>query len=98
MTTLYVFTLNNARVYHFLILSIELVSLHITFLNVYAIYRTQLPRCLEKIIYLTTSTAPALTLGSLPVTDILAVNEPSILNTTHSVFGGTTAMKKSTEV
>lgn len=48
--------------------------------------------------YLTMSTAPALTFGSLPVTDILAVNDPSILNTTHSVFGGTTAKKKSTDV
>ena len=41
--------------------------------------------------YLTTSTAPARTRGSLPVTDILAVKEPSILKTTHSVLGGTTA-------
>lgn len=40
----------------------------------------------------TTSTAPARTLGSRPVTDMLAVNDPSILNTTHSVLGGTTAM------
>ena len=44
------------------------------------------------ITYRTISTAPALTLGSRPVTDILAVNDPSILNTTHSVLGGTTAM------
>lgn len=48
--------------------------------------------------YLTTSTAPALTFGSLPLTDMLAVNEPSILNTTHSVLGGITAKKKSTDV
>lgn len=48
--------------------------------------------------YLTISTAPALTFGSFPLTDILAVNEPSILNTTHSVFGGITAKKKSTDV
>lgn len=34
---------------------------------------------------LTTSTAEARTLGSRPVTDMLAVNEPSMLNTTHSV-------------
>lgn len=44
------------------------------------------------------STAPALTLGSLPVTETLAVNEPSMLNTTHSVFGGITAIIKSTDV
>lgn len=37
------------------------------------------------------STAPARTLGSRPVTDIEAVNDPSILNTTHSVLGGITA-------
>ena len=48
--------------------------------------------------YLTMSTAPALTLGSLPVTETLAVKEPSMLKTTHSVFGGITAMKKSTDV
>lgn len=48
--------------------------------------------------YLTTSTALALTFGSLPVTDTLAVKEPSILNTTHSVFGGTMANEKSTVV
>ena len=42
--------------------------------------------------YLTMSTAPALTLGSLPVTETLAVKEPSMLNTTHSVFGGITAI------
>ncbi len=40
--------------------------------------------------HLTTSTAPALTLGSLPMMDTLAVNDPSILNTTHSVLAGTT--------
>ena len=40
--------------------------------------------------YLTTSTAPALTFGSLPMIDTLAVNEPSILNTTASVLGGST--------
>lgn len=48
--------------------------------------------------YLTISTAPALTFGSLPVTDILAVKDPSMLKTTHSVFGGITAMKKSSDV
>lgn len=39
--------------------------------------------------YLTTSTAPALTLGSRPVTETDAVKDPSMLKTTHSVFGGT---------
>lgn len=48
--------------------------------------------------YLTTSTAPALTLGSLAVTETLAVKEPSILNTTHSVLGGMTVKKKSKDV
>lgn len=47
---------------------------------------------------LTMSTALARTLGSLPVTETDAVKEPSILNTTHSVFGGTTASEKSTAV
>jgi len=37
---------------------------------------------------LTTSTAPALTFGSLPMIDTLAVNEPSMENTTVSVLGG----------
>lgn len=49
-------------------------------------------------INLTTSTAPALTFGSRPVTDMLAVNEPSMLKTTASVFGGMTAKKKCTLV
>lgn len=40
--------------------------------------------------YLTTSTAPALTLGSLPIMDTLAANEPSMLNTTNSVARGST--------
>lgn len=53
---------------------------------------------LHNSLYLTISTAPALTFGSFPLTDILAVNEPSILNTTHSVFGGITVKKKSTNV
>lgn len=52
----------------------------------------------SKLGYLTTSTAPALTFGSLPVTETLAVKEPSMLKTMHSVFGGTTAKKKSTAV
>ena len=41
--------------------------------------------------HLTTSTAPALTLGSLPMMDTLAVKEPSMLKTTHSHLGGTMA-------
>jgi len=48
--------------------------------------------------YLTTSTAPAQTFGSLPLTDLLAAKEPSMLKTTHSVLGGITATKKSTDV
>ena len=48
--------------------------------------------------YLTTSTAPPLTFGSFPDIDTLAVNEPSILNTTASVLGGSTARKKSAKV
>lgn len=40
--------------------------------------------------YLTTSTAPARTLGSLPMMDTLAANEPSMLKTTNSVPRGTT--------
>ena len=48
--------------------------------------------------YLTTSTAPGLTLGSFPIIDTLAVNEPSILNTIDSVFGGNTAKFRSTQV
>lgn len=50
-----------------------------------------------KNIYRTTSTAPARTRGSLPVTETEAVKEPSMLNTTHSVFGGRTAKYKSTK-
>jgi len=48
--------------------------------------------------YLTTSTAPAQTFGSFPLTDLLAAKEPSMLKTTHSVLGGITAIKKSTDV
>lgn len=44
--------------------------------------------------HLTTSTAPALTLGSLPRMETLAVKLPSMLNTTTSVLGGRTAMEK----
>lgn len=40
--------------------------------------------------YRTTSTAPARTLGSLPMMDTLAVKEPSMLNTTDSVPRATT--------
>ncbi|TNN68155.1 hypothetical protein EYF80_021638 [Liparis tanakae] len=39
--------------------------------------------------YLTTSTAPARTFGSLPIIDTLAANDPSILKTTNSVPRGT---------
>ena len=42
------------------------------------------------ITHLTTSTAPARTLGSFPIMETLAVKEPSMLKTTHSVLGGTT--------
>ena len=48
--------------------------------------------------YLTTSTAPGRTLGSLPIIDILAVKEPSMLNTTVSVRGGRTVRYRSTAV
>lgn len=41
---------------------------------------------------LTTSTAPARTLGSLPMMDTLAAKEPSMLNTTNSVPLGSTVM------
>lgn len=40
----------------------------------------------------TTSTAPARTLGSLPMMDTLAAKEPSILKTTNSVPLGSTVM------
>lgn len=40
--------------------------------------------------YRTTSTAPARTLGSLPMMETLAVKEPSMLNTTDSVPRATT--------
>lgn len=52
----------------------------------------------QELTYLTTSTAPALTFGSLPVTETLAVKEPSMLKTTHSVLGGITVKKKSKDV
>lgn len=44
----------------------------------------------EKSTYRTTSTAPARTLGSLPMMETLAVKEPSMLNTTDSVPRATT--------
>lgn len=44
------------------------------------------------------STAPGRTFGSRPVTETLAENEPSMLNTTVSVWGGTIANRKSTLV
>lgn len=40
----------------------------------------------------TTSTAPARTLGSLPMMDTLAAKEPSMLKTTNSVPLGSTLM------
>lgn len=40
----------------------------------------------------TTSTAPARTLGSLPMMDTLAAKEPSMLKTTNSVPLGSTVM------
>lgn len=49
-------------------------------------HQPQPPHCDS---YLTTSTAPARTFGSLPIMDTLAANEPSILNTTNSVLRGT---------
>jgi len=42
--------------------------------------------------YLTTSTAPPLIFGSMPRIEYEARNEPSMLNTTASVWGGNTAM------
>ena len=48
--------------------------------------------------YLTTSTAPGRTLGSLPRIETLAVNEPSILKTTASVWGERIARLLSTHV
>ena len=39
---------------------------------------------------LTTSTAPGRTLGSLPMIDTLAANDPSMLKTTHSMPRGNT--------
>jgi len=48
--------------------------------------------------YLTTSTAPSLTLTSLALIDMLAANEPSTLNTTASVCGGTTTRLQSAVV
>lgn len=45
--------------------------------------------------YLTTSTAPARTLGSLPMMDTLAVKEPSMLKTTASVPRATTVRQHS---
>lgn len=44
----------------------------------------------KKSAYRTTSTAPARTLGSLPMMETLAVKEPSMLNTTDSVPRATT--------
>lgn len=40
--------------------------------------------------YLTTSTAPGRTLGSLPMMETLAAKEPSMLKTTHSIVRGNT--------
>ena len=48
--------------------------------------------------HLTTSTAPARTLGSLPLSETPVVKDPSILNTTDSVLGGKTARLLSTHV
>ena len=45
-----------------------------------------------------TSTAAARSFGSFPLTLTLAVNAPSILKTTTSVAGGSTARWKSTDV
>ena len=45
--------------------------------------------------YRTTSTAPARTLGSFPVTETEAVNDPSTENATQRVSGGTTAISAS---
>ncbi len=47
------------------------------------------------ICYLTTSTAPGRTLGSLPIIETLAANEPSMLKTTHSIPRGKTVRKAS---
>lgn len=47
------------------------------------------------ICYLTTSTAPGRTLGSLPIIETLAANEPSMLKTTHSIPLGNTVRKAS---
>lgn len=43
------------------------------------------PRKKCNLYYLTMSTAPGLTFGSRPVTETLAENDPSMLNTTISV-------------
>lgn len=48
--------------------------------------------------YLTTSTAPARTLGSLPMMETLAVKEPSMLKTTASVPRATTVRQHSAYV
>ena len=48
--------------------------------------------------YRTTSTAPGLTFGSLPMIETLAVNEPSIEKTTTLVWGGNTSSEKSVNV
>lgn len=45
--------------------------------------------------HLTTSTAPARTLGSLPIMETLAAKDPSMLNTTHSIPRGSTVRKAS---
>ena len=44
-----------------------------------------------------TSTAPGRILASLPMSDMLRVKLPSMEKTTHSVFGGTTAMNPSAD-
>ena len=48
--------------------------------------------------HLTTSTAPGLTFGSLPMIDTLAVNDPSIENSTTLECGGNTRSDKSVKV
>lgn len=52
-------------------------------------------KAIRCICYLTTSTAPGRTLGSLPIMETLAANEPSMLKTTHSIPRGKTVRKAS---
>lgn len=51
---------------------------------------TLLIKDLRRATHLTTSTAPARTLGSLPMIETLAAKEPSMLKTTHSMPRGST--------